>query len=151
MRTTQAIVSAILLASGSVRAQEEKLKASVGEPVLDAVVKEIERLEALAPSEEKASPEIPGPSRQMICMLLVGFSTGSPEVTGLDEVGKKLFGIDRSSKLFQVTPRVRVKVINQWLQDKSGSFCLRHARLYLEKEGHWASEGWGEMPVVENK
>jgi len=134
-----------------VTAQEAKLKPWVSERMVDAVLNEVRRLESLVPEEERAFRERPCPSRQLICMVLVGLSAGSPEVPGLDEDGRKSYSIDRHGKVFQVVSNVRVSARNQWTQDKSGGYCLQQARLFVLRDGRWNPEGWGEMPVEEKK
>ncbi|MDA1051062.1 MAG: hypothetical protein O3C40_11375 [Planctomycetota bacterium] len=130
-------------ATGATDAEIDGSMRPINVDVLASLERELNRLEESAKSETR--PMYPPPSTQIAYYLLAGLAERGVSLTGLSESEKRLFDVGRQggrrNKLMSVFTDVRVALIDNWIQDKSGTYVLRTAVLYVFRKGKWAKIG----------
>jgi hypothetical protein len=134
------------LITGSIGADTRpSLKTSIRSDLLAQVEKELARLNTQA--EQESGPEWPRPSTRVAYLLLTGLAVQGSLMERLPKSEQEFLGIEKGSsaqaRLFEVTPDARVALIDRWVNDKAGSYLLRHATFYVRKEAKWMSKGHG--------
>lgn len=117
---------------------------SVRADVMDGVLKELERLKTEAAREP--GPEMIRPSEVIAFHLLADLAAnGAPVELTADE--EKLFDMIRRGgserKVMELSPGARIAMTDDWIQDKSGSYLLRTATLFILRDGKWVKAGSG--------
>jgi hypothetical protein len=95
---------------------------------------ELARLDRAAAAEEQRSPVRPAPSRERAFQLILSFAKGD---------GAAL-GVTRPGRLWKVADDLWIWRTETVIQDKSGSYELDDAWLYVMTDGSWKQIGWGE-------
>ena len=106
---------------------------------------EIQRLESAAMSEPPG--DYPRPSSELAFALLEGLTAHGSPVEKLTEAEQRVFGVERrggtTASLVSIAPDARVALERRWMQDKSGSYTLKTAILFIRREGTWTRAGGG--------
>lgn len=106
---------------------------------------EIKRLASAALSEP--SGDYPRPSSELAFVLLEGLTTHGSPVEKLAEAEQRAFGVEprggTTASLVSIAPDARVALERKWMQDKSGSYTLKTATLFIRREGTWTRAGGG--------
>lgn len=127
-------------------AAAERLSRAMAPAILARIEHELAQWEKA--TMEEALADGPPPSRQTAYFLLAGLAAG--RVTeGLSEQEQRFFDVGKSggvtSKLMSVFADVRVALVAQEIQDKSGSYVLQRAVLYVQRDGKWVKGGSGSI------
>lgn len=106
---------------------------------------EVIRLESAARTEP--GPNHPRPSSELAVVLLEGLTTYGSPVAKLTEAEQRAFGVEpcggSSASLTSIAPDARVALVKAWKQDKSGSYLLKTATLFIRRDGQWHQAGGG--------
>ncbi len=120
-------------------------KTSVGPDLVAQVEQELARLKAQA--EKEPGPDWPRPSTRVAYLLLAGLAADGSPLSSLTEAEQLFFGVEKHGGgrgiLLEVTPDVRVALVDRWIQDKSGTFLERGADLFVREGGNWIRKGSG--------
>lgn len=142
----------------SVKAAEpERPRGAPTDAVVERVSVELARLARAADREERQSPSWPGPSREVAYLILSGLAARGPAPEPLDaETIARLHGLagpppfltghdPRSRRtIVRSSPRVWIVLVENEIQDKSGSYVEAFAVLYVKSSGGWTERGRGE-------
>ena len=125
----------------------ERLSRAIDPAILAKIEHELGRWEKAAKDEALAdgSP----PSRQTAYFLLAGLAAQGRVIEGLSEPEQRLFDVENRggvrAKLMSVFAHVRVALVDQEIQDKSGSYVRQRAVLYVQRDGKWVRGGTGAI------
>lgn len=120
--------------------------------VVAALETEIARLESAAMSEPPG--DYPRPASELALRILEGLTAHGSPVEKLSEAERHVFGMElrggTKTSLLSIAPDARVVMEQRWVQDKSGSYSLTIATLFVRRDGRdgkWARGGGGTGAV----
>jgi hypothetical protein len=123
----------------------EQPKASIRPAILAAVEKELDSLSRRA--KDEAGPDWPRPSDEVAFMLLTGLAARGSQAKQTSAEDLRQLGMTTSNRdtvqLFTLADDARVTIVSTWMQDKSGSYARKVARLHRLQGGKWIEHGSG--------
>lgn len=125
----------------------ERLLRAIDPEVRAKIESELAQWEKAA--KDKASADGLPPSRQTAYYLLSGLATQGCVMEGLSEPERRIFDVEQGggvqAKLISVFADVRVALLDHEIQDKAGTYVLRTAVLYVQRDGKWIESGKGSV------